>query len=49
MLTFCDGAEAQLLNALQSKESIFSSIIPCIKEPWYLEFNNSGFFSKVNL
>ncbi|EDR22376.1 hypothetical protein, conserved [Entamoeba dispar SAW760] len=45
MLTFCDGEDPQIINALQSKECIFSSIIPYIDEPWYLKFNNSAIFA----
>ncbi|EDR21635.1 hypothetical protein, conserved [Entamoeba dispar SAW760] len=44
MLTFCDGKTPQVINALQSKECIFSTIIPYIDEPWYLKFNNSAIY-----
>ncbi|BFU26500.1 hypothetical protein conserved [Entamoeba histolytica] len=44
MLTFCDGKTPQIINALQSKECIFSTIIPEIDEPWYLKFNNSAIY-----
>ncbi|GAB1223187.1 hypothetical protein ENUP19_0136G0023 [Entamoeba nuttalli] len=33
MLTFCDGKTPQVINALQSKECDFSTIIPEIDEP----------------
>ncbi|BFU18677.1 hypothetical protein conserved [Entamoeba histolytica] len=45
MLTFCDGEEPQVINALKSKDCIFSTIIPEIDEPWYLKFNNSAIYS----
>ncbi|EDR25044.1 hypothetical protein, conserved [Entamoeba dispar SAW760] len=44
MLTFCDGKPPQVINALQSKECVFSTIIPEINEPWYLKFNNSAIY-----
>ncbi|BFU24139.1 hypothetical protein conserved [Entamoeba histolytica] len=44
MLTFCDGKKPQVINALQSKECIFSTIIPEIDNPWYLKFNNSAIY-----
>ncbi|EDR26286.1 hypothetical protein, conserved [Entamoeba dispar SAW760] len=45
MLTFCDGQDPQIINALQSNECIFSSIIPYIDKPWYLKFNNSAIYA----
>ena len=46
MITFCDGADPQIVDALQSDDSIFKDIIPYLKKnEWYLEFNNSAFFS----
>ncbi|EDR23012.1 hypothetical protein, conserved [Entamoeba dispar SAW760] len=44
MLTFCDGEDPQIINALQSKDCIFSTIISYIDEPWYLKFNNSAIY-----
>ncbi|GAB1226167.1 hypothetical protein ENUP19_0277G0003 [Entamoeba nuttalli] len=44
MLTFCDGKTPQVINALQSKDCIFSTIIPEIDNPWYLKFNNSAIY-----
>ncbi|BFU21273.1 Zeta toxin/Type II/IV secretion system protein/Elongation factor Tu GTP binding domain/Septin/AIG1 family/50S ribosome-binding GTPase, putative [Entamoeba histolytica] len=44
MLTFCDGKKPQVINALESKECIFSTIIPEIDNPWYLKFNNSAIY-----
>ena len=49
MLTFCDGGKPQVLDALQDKSSVFSDLIPLIKNPWYLKFNSSALFeSSVN-
>ena len=45
MLTFCDGGNSLVINTLKNKESIYSKIIPHIKNPWYYKFNNSAFFS----
>ncbi|GAB1219489.1 hypothetical protein ENUP19_0036G0064 [Entamoeba nuttalli] len=44
MITFCDGKTPQVINSLQSKECIFSTIIPEIDSPWYLKFNNSAIY-----
>lgn len=46
MITFCDGEEPPVLEALGSKDCSFGQMKNLIKEPWYLEFNNSGIFSK---
>ena len=50
MITFCDGAEPQIVKALQSDESIFKDIINYLeKDEWYYQFNNSAFFnSKID-
>lgn len=45
MLTFCDGNIPQIVAALEEKGYIFDKIIPKIKSPWYLKFNNSAIFS----
>ena len=45
MLTFCDGGNSLVINTLKNKESIYSKIIPHVKNPWYYKFNNSAFFS----
>jgi len=45
-LTFCDGDDPQILNALKEKHSVFDTIIDKIKPPWYLKFNNSAFFNQ---
>lgn len=44
MLTFCDGGNPNVVEALKDKSCIFSQIIPSIKEPWYYKFNNSAIF-----
>ena len=47
MITFCDRADPQIVEALQSEDSIFKDIIPYLKKnEWYLEFNNSAFLQK---
>ncbi len=50
MCTFCDGGEPQIVEALQSDESIFKDIINYLeKDEWYYQFNNSAFFnSKID-
>jgi hypothetical protein len=45
MLTFCDGKEPRIIDALQEKGSIFDKIIPHIKGNWYYKFNNSAIYS----
>lgn len=46
MITFCDGAEPQIVEVLQSDESIFKYIINYSeKDEWYYKFNNSAFFN----
>ena len=42
LITFCDGSKPVILDALQSKESGFSEILPYIKEPYFMKFNNSA-------
>ncbi|EDR27868.1 hypothetical protein, conserved [Entamoeba dispar SAW760] len=39
MLTFSDGETPKILCSLQSKDCVFSTIIPEIDKPWYLKFN----------
>ena len=46
VLTFCDGGEPQFVSSLQDKTSLVAPIIPTIKDPWYLQFNNSVVFEK---
>lgn len=45
MLTFCDGKEPQIVEALKEEGSIFDKIIPYIKGNWYYKFNNSAIYS----
>lgn len=45
MVTFCDGAEPQIIEVFQLNESIFKDIIKFIKGDLYLQFNNSAFFT----
>ena len=45
MLTFCDGNETQIIDALKEKGSIFDQIIPYIKGNWYYKFNNSAIYA----
>lgn len=47
MLTFCDGEEPQVLDALKESGSVYNKIIPHVEEPWYYKFNNSAFFSPI--
>ena len=48
MLTFSDGGEPQFKESLQDGSSMVAKIIPTIKEPWALEFNNSVVFQKLD-
>ena len=45
MLTFYDGNIPQIVAALEEKGFIFDKIIPKIKSPCFLTFNNSAIFS----
>ena len=45
MLTFCDGKEPQIVQALKEPCSIFNKIIPYIKGSWYHKFNNLAIYS----
>ena len=47
LFTFCDNKEPAIINSLKINEP-FKSFIPKIKQPWYLKFNNSGFFENPN-
>ena len=47
LFTFCDNKEPLIINSLKYNEP-FKSFIPKIKQPWYLKFNNSGFFQNPN-
>ena len=44
-LTFCDGKEPQIVQALKELGSIFNKIISHIKDSLYNKFNNSGIYS----
>jgi hypothetical protein len=46
LFTFCDGNEPNFIDSLKSEENPFSKYLNCIKDPWYLKFNNSAFFSE---
>ena len=49
MLTFCDGGEPNIVQALSDKnQSCFSQIKEKIKTPWYLKFNSSAIFAKAD-
>ena len=47
MLTFSDGQVPNIVESLESKESIFSQIKDQIQDPWYLTFNNSAIFNGI--
>ena len=47
LFTFCDNKEPLIINSLKENEP-FKSFISKINEPWYLKFNNSGFFGNPN-
>jgi len=46
LFSFCDVGEVLSKQIFEEKNSPFYQIISRIKEPWYLKFNNSGFFSE---
>ena len=46
LFTFCDIGEVISKQCFENENSPFFKIINKIKEPWYLKFNNSGFFSE---
>jgi hypothetical protein len=46
LITFCDASEPPVVNALSAKTSYFYDIFNKLEDPWYLKFNNSGFFNK---
>ena len=46
MLTFCDAARPQVLNALLDENCLFSNFLFSLGEDWYFKFNNSGIFEK---
>lgn len=46
LFSFCDVGKILSKQIFKEKDSPFYQIISRIKEPWYLKFNNSGFFSE---
>ncbi len=46
LFSFCDAGKILSKQCFEEKDSPFYQIISRIKEPWYLKFNNSGFFSE---
>ena len=44
MLTFSDGQIPNIVQSLESEESVFYPIKMQIEDPWYLKFNNSAMF-----
>ena len=45
LFTFCDNQQPLSLKLFENN-SFLNNIIKKIKEPWFLEFNNSGFFTE---
>jgi len=46
LFSFCDIGEISSKKCFEGKDSLFNKIISKIKEPWYLKFNNSGYFAE---
>jgi len=46
LFSFCDVGEITSKQCFEGIDSPFQKIIDKIKEPWYLKFNNSGYFSE---
>ena len=46
LFSFCDSGEIISKKCFEGEDSPFFKIINKIKEPWYLKFNNSGFFAE---
>ena len=46
LFSFCDIGEIVSKKCFEDKDSPFYKIMNRIKEPWYLKFNNSGFFAE---
>ena len=46
LFTFCDIQEPLSLNQFKLENSNLNNIIKKIDEPWFLQFNNSGFFTE---
>ena len=47
LFTFCDNQEPSSLQKFNDPNCFLYNIKNQIKDPWYLKFNNSGFFPKV--
>ena len=48
LITFCDANEPPVIHNLKAPKSFFHDIFNNLEDPWYLKFNNSGFFNKNN-
>jgi hypothetical protein len=48
LITFCDANEPPVIHNLKAPTSFFHDIFNNLEDPWYLKFNNSGFFNKNN-
>ena len=46
LFTFCDIQEPLTVQKFKEENSFYNNIIKKIKEPWFLQFNNSGFFTE---
>lgn len=46
LFSFCDLGEISSKKCFEGIDSPFQKIIDKIKEPWYLKFNNSGYFAE---
>jgi len=46
LFTFCDNGEIISKKCFECENSPFYNILNRVNEPWYLKFNNSGFFSE---
>ena len=49
LFSFCDVGEISSRICFEGIDSPFQKIIDKIKEPWYLKFNNSGYFSEKKI
>ena len=46
LFTFCDIQEPLSINQFKLENSNLNNIIKKIEQPWFLQFNNSGFFTE---
>ena len=46
LFTFCDVGKIISLKCFEEADSPFYEIVNKVKEPWYLKFNNCGFFAE---